>query len=149
MKRIFSLIAFLLFVGMIVAQAPQGINYQAVARDIEGKPLPGQTINVGIKISDAFATLYQETHTVQTNNFGLFNLSIGQGSPTSGSFSGINWAGGAKSLEVSINGTPGGPQPILSVPYALYAEKTNIQAGAGIGINGRLFSLITNQSDVF
>lgn len=136
MKQFLTIIAILSCIVTLSAQAPQGINYQAVARDSEGKPISGLPINVVIKINDAFSTLYQETHTVPTNNFGLFHLAIGQGSPVTGSFSGINWGSGSKFLEVIIGGTSGGPQPILSVPYALFAEKTNLQAGAGIQVNG-------------
>ena len=46
--------------------------------------------------------LYTETHTKTTNSKGLVNLNIGQGVPSSGSFSGINWALNPKFIKVEI-----------------------------------------------
>ena len=86
-----------------------------------------------------------EIHNVTTSNLGLFNLTIGQGSNQTGSFANIAWTNGTKLLEVIIDGTSGGTQPIWSVPYALYSEKTNLQAGNGINVNG---NTITNVPDI-
>lgn len=121
-------------------KAPQGINYQAVARNADTSPKDSIAITVGIKIKDAFGDLYTESHNVTTNGLGLFNLTIGQGSNPSTPFSNLNWASGSKFLEVIINGQSGGTQLLLSVPYALYAEKTNLQAGAGISVGGNTIS---------
>lgn len=126
MKRTILLISIALLFGQLFAQAPQGINYQAVARnnDSNNTPMVNMGLTVGIKIKDAFgADLYTESHNVTTNGLGLFNLTIGQGSSPSTSFSNLNWASGSKLLEVIINGQSGGTQPLLSVPYALYAER--------------------------
>ena len=128
-------------VGKLAAQAPQGINYQAVARNPDTSPKANTTLEVGIKIKDAFGNdLYTESHTKPTNGLGLFNLVIGQGNNPTGTFANINWASGSKLLEVIINGQSGGTQPLLSVPYALYAEKTNLQAGTGISVSGNTIS---------
>jgi hypothetical protein len=48
-KSIFTL-AFLLISVIIFAQAPEKINYQAVARNLAGAPLANQTINVKYEI---------------------------------------------------------------------------------------------------
>jgi len=37
---------FLIFCAVSKAQAPQGINYQGVARNAQGKPFPSQAINL-------------------------------------------------------------------------------------------------------
>ena len=142
MKQIVIVLAILGCVGLISAQAPQGINYQAVARNPDTSPKATTQITVGIKIKDPFGTdLYAESHNVTTNGLGLFNLTIGQGNNPTTPFANIPWATGSKLLEVIINGVSGGTQPLLSVPYALYAEKTNLQAGNnGIGVNGNTIS---------
>jgi hypothetical protein len=141
MKRIFIFTALFIFAGISAAQSPQGINYQAVARNPDTSPKVNTPISVGIKIKDALGTdLYAETHNPTSNKLGLFNLAIGQGNNPSASFSNINWAGGSKLLEVIIDGVSGGTQPLLSVPYALYAEKTNLQAGNGISVSGNTIS---------
>jgi hypothetical protein len=141
MKNITFILCILILASKIAAQAPQGINYQAVARNADTSPKANTAVTVGIKIKDALgADLYTENHNVTTNGLGLFNLTIGQGSNSSTSFSNLNWASGSKLLEVIINGQSGGTQPLLSVPYALYAEKTNLQAGNGISVSGNTIS---------
>ncbi len=125
MKNVFLLFGFFLCALAAFAQAPQGINYQAIARDGNGNP-KGNPVSVGFKIQDAFGTLlYAETYSgVPVNQFGLFNVVIGKGTSPQGVFANIPWASGPKFLVVSVDGTAGTPQEMQSVPYALYAEKT-------------------------
>jgi hypothetical protein len=130
MKQVFTIFAILGCIFTISAQAPQGINYQAIARNpTSNVPITSGPINVGFKIHDGSATgpvIYDETHTnAPIQATGLFNLTVGQGQASVGNFSTINWASGAKYLEVLINGASGGTQQMLSVPYALYAASGN------------------------
>lgn len=138
------------------AQAPQGINYQGVARDNEGKPIASKPISVRISIlqNSAQGTAeYTETHNPTTNPFGLFTLVIGYGTVTSGNFAFVSWAIGNKWLQIEIDPTGGssyqlaGSQQLMSVPYAFYAEysgNNSLTAGNGIAIiNG----VITNTGD--
>lgn len=142
MKHITLILSIIMLVGNLAAQAPQGINYQAVARNTDTSPKANTALTVGIKIKDALgAELYTEFHNATTNGLGLFNLTIGQGSNPSTPFANIPWATGSKLLEVIINGQSGGTQPLLSVPYALYAEKTKLEAGnSGISVSGNIIS---------
>jgi len=138
MKRlILSLTAFIYSITLH-AQAPQAINYQAVARNGVGQIVPSQNIGVRFSILDGSASgtlLYQETYTTTTNNFGLFTLAIGKGTVSTGVFSNINWGGTDKYLKVEIAPQGGttyllqGTTQLLSVPYALYSEKTRLLAG--------------------
>ena len=88
----FFLIGFLFCTALIFharGQSPQGINYQGVARDSEGKPLVSKDIAVRISIlkdGSSGDTEFTETHTVKTNSFGLFMLVIGHGKKIIGSF---------------------------------------------------------------
>ena len=128
------LMALLLFAsGILFAQAPQGINYQAVARDTSGTPLnlTSVTVELGISTDSAGTVLeWEETHTVTTNRFGLFSLVIGNGTSTGNgsavSFSNVDWGSGDRFLKVRINPGSGfqdmGSVQLMSVPYALYAE---------------------------
>ncbi len=127
---IFSLSVLLSFV--LKAQAPQGLNYQAVARNLNGSMVATQPVSVRFSILNGSTTgvvVYQETQQATTNNFGLFTLAIGRGTVVSGNFSGIDWGGGDKFLKVEIAIGGGsyqlqGTSQLLSVPYALYAEKS-------------------------
>ncbi len=128
MKRLLSiLLACFAVLGMASAQTPQGINFQGVARDAQWQPL-GTTgsHNIVVQIWDGTAVVYSETHSgIQTNPVGLFNIVIGKGVASVGVFSNINWASGAKSLEISVDGVSMGKQQMVSVPYALYAPGDN------------------------
>jgi hypothetical protein len=125
------------------AQTPQAMNYQAIARNSLGQIVPSQQIGVRFTITDATGStiFYQETHTTTTNNFGLFTLSIGKGMAVSGAIAPIDWStGGDKFLKVEIapdgstNYTIQGTTQLISVPYALYAEKTKLIGGTAITI---------------
>jgi len=157
MRTIFLLCLVLLFnlSHQVVAQSPQGINYQGVARSMDGQPLASKEISIRIGILNGSANgdiEYNEIHEVRTNSFGLFTLVIGQGESTSSSFSFINWTSGKKWLQVELDENGGrnfklmGSQQLMSVPYALYAERAGngYQAGNGIAINN---NMITNLGD--
>ncbi|MBL0308391.1 MAG: hypothetical protein IPP77_01415 [Bacteroidetes bacterium] len=74
--------------------------------------------------------IWEEEHFVTTNQFGLFNLEIGQGTNTGAglvpSFSRINWASEQKFLEVKIDMGSGfiayGNVQLISVPYSLVVD---------------------------
>lgn len=127
-----TLLFFALFTASIVySQAPEGINYQAVIRDNAGSVLPNT--NVGIKISilqgsASGASVYEESFSPTTSDFGLVNLVIGQGTVISGTFASIDWSAGPYFMELSADETGGtsyallGTQQLMSVPYALHAK---------------------------
>jgi hypothetical protein len=149
-----SALAFVISLAAL-AQAPKGINYQGVARDNEGKPIASKSISVRISIlqNSAQGTAeYTETHTPQTNPFGLFTLVIGQGTVTNGNFAFVSWALGNKWLQIEIDPAGGGSyllagsQQLMSVPYAFYSEYSgnSLTAGNGISITN---SVISNTGD--
>lgn len=168
MRKIFILFFSVSVFQYVQAQAPLALNYQAIARTADGIIIPTQNINVRFSVLDGSINgteLYSETHQTITNSYGLFTLAIGRGTPVTGPFSAINWASGTdKFLKVEIAPSGGtnyqlqGTTQLLSVPYALYSEKTrliagnainitngntiaaNYQAGAGININGNVIS---------
>jgi len=131
MKKSFTLLFTLLLLGAssFAQVPPQGINYQAVARDNSGAALISTSLTVQFSIHDLAAAgtiVYQETHPVTTNVYGLFTAKIGMGSPVSGTFSTVNWGSGDKYLEVEVNDGSGfvsmGASQMMSVPYALYSQ---------------------------
>ena len=129
MRIIFTAFVSLLFLGHLIGQAPQGINYQAVARDANGVPSStsvGVTFEIFDNSTGTGGLLFSESHPFVTPspNTGLFNLTIGSEKPTD--FAAIDWAAGSKFLQVTINGEPGPITQMMSVPYALYAA-----SGAG------------------
>lgn len=124
------LLAALLLPLWAEAQVPQGINFQSVARDNSGFPLPNTAVTVDFRILDGGGTaVYAETHTATTDIFGLFKLIIGDGAPTLGTFAAIDWANGPYSLAIDINGVPLATHPFESVPYALHAQSADLTVG--------------------
>jgi hypothetical protein len=124
-------ILFCLMLGItqfVFSQAPQGIPYQAVARDTQGNPMANQSLSVQFTLHESSADgqiVFQETQTTTTNGQGLFSLNFGAGVPYIGTFAGINWGSGYKFLQVQADFGNGyidlGTQQLMSVPYALYA----------------------------
>ena len=130
MKKII-LIASLFCAVFMHAQAPQGINYQAVIRNPTGSTVNNSSITLRLNILQNNATgnsVYSEKHAPTTSNIGLVNVVIGQGTVISGSFPSIDWSQGPYFIEIGIDLTGGsnfsilGTQQLMSVPYALYAE---------------------------
>lgn len=128
----------------VVAQVPQGLNYQAVARNASGNVIVNQNVGLRFTVRNGSATgtiEYQETATAITNQFGLFSLVIGNGNPTVGTFNGINWSTGDKFLEVELDVTGGtlvsmGNSKLQSVPYALFAANSTPGATGPQGATG-------------
>ena len=136
MNRLFRcfaiLFAAILLAGPLFAQAPQGINYQAAARDAEGEPLADENVGVRLSLlsgSPNGATVYSETQQTRTSPEGVFSLVFGQGDNTIGLFSEIEWNEGPYYLKVDLdenggeNFTEMGVTQLMSVPYALMAEQ--------------------------
>ena len=122
----------LLFASIANAQVPQGIPYQAVARNGQGQPLASTNVKVRFSILDSTATgaaVYVESHSTTTSALGLFSANVGMGTATTGTFSSINWGQNYKFLKVELDTTATGnsyidlgTQQMMSVPYALYAS---------------------------
>ncbi len=134
MKRLLLLfLVILITTGITSAQSPDMFNYQAVARDDQGNVLSNQDVGIKISILQGSASgtvVYAEEHTKTTNEQGLVNLMIGDGSVLSGTFSNIDWSSGPYFVKVGLDETGGtsystmGTSQLLSVPYAKYAESS-------------------------
>jgi len=117
----------LLCTSSLTAQLPTGMNYQGIALDAGGDIIVESTIGIEIVLSSAGTNEYAETHVVDTDQAGAFQLTIGSGVATNGSYDGIDWTNGNKMLQVNIdpNGgtsfTSSSPSQLWSVPYAFLA----------------------------
>ena len=134
MKKTLLIFVSLLFCAITFAQnAPQGINYQAVARDASGAELSNQTMTVQLTVLAGSAVSWQETHTVSTNDFGLFSVIIGQGTSTgsgsSATFDAVDWGSASHFIKVELDAGSGmvdmGTTELMSTPYALATAGVN------------------------
>jgi hypothetical protein len=124
--------------GNGAAPLPQGIPYQAVARDDNGQPVADSPVNVRFSLREGAAdgaASYIESHSLTTNSIGLFNTVFGNGTPEQSAFDSINWAATTKFLQVEVDLGNGyvdmGTTQLLSVPYAFRAaQAANIKNAA-------------------
>ncbi|MES2617869.1 MAG: hypothetical protein V4613_08320 [Bacteroidota bacterium] len=137
-KRLLTLFTFcFLLITCVCAQVPQGMKYQAVARNKSGAVLQHHKVGLRFTIRDGSingSIVYSEAQTDSTNEFGLFTVVIGNGTPQVGNFNTIAWGSGSKFLQIELDTNGGtnytnlGGSQLMSVPYALSAEKvTNPQ----------------------
>lgn len=147
-------ILFLLFPLSLFAQAPQGLNYQAIAWDNNNLPKQNLLITVTFTILENQLdgdAIFTETQQIKTNEQGLFTTCIG--CKDTAKFKTITWATGPKFLRVTIDGIATGTTQIMSVPYAMYADRAsttdnpakNLREGPGITISG---NTISNKGDL-
>lgn len=115
----------------ILGQTPELINYQAVIKGQDGETLINQAISLKASIIQNNASgnsIYSEVHQVETNQYGLVNLKIGEGEVTLGEFATIMWGADSYFLKIEVDITGGtsyteiGTMQMVSVPYALYAK---------------------------
>jgi hypothetical protein len=156
----FLLVTVLFLALPIYSQAPEGINYQAVLRNVTtGAVIPNSTVNVRIKIISGTPNgqvAYQELHPGLTTNQGLVNLVIGKGLAQIGVFSAVNWSSGADffvntAIQIGSNGTfqDYGTQQLMSVPYALYAKNSGNQLNQWRYGNSSPLTSLGNIGDFF
>lgn len=127
------LVSLALILSSLVAAAqnfPQGISYQAVARNANGLELTNSSIDVRFTVlkADVQEIVWQEIQSLTTNNYGLFNTVIGTGASTGlglASFDLIDWSYGNMSTRVEVDFGQGyllmGEMGLWAVPFALYS----------------------------
>jgi hypothetical protein len=135
--------AALLFSNLVSfgQNVPMGIYYQAVARDSYGKELANKVIDVKFSIipgNPLANPVYQELHSkITTSAYGVFSLMIGKGTPvgSTGELANVNWGSSFHWLRVEVKFDNSfinmGEMQFLSVPYALYAQKSLEPGPAG------------------
>lgn len=114
----------------LVAQTPLGFNYQAVIRNSAGEIVADKQVGIQLSIlseSTTGTSVYVEAFTPTTNEFGLINLTVGQGNAKGGSFTNIDWSAASFFLKVELDISGGtsytemGITQLLSVPFANFA----------------------------
>jgi hypothetical protein len=133
MKRLYLLCSLLCITVQLWAQLPLGVNYQAVARQ-GGALLANTAIVVRFQIREGLPvgpSVYEETHTLSTNDYGLFSTILGQGTMVSGLWDDLDWGNKAYFLKVELDAGNGyynlGTQGIEAVPYSYFARKAHMK----------------------
>ncbi|WP_374504899.1 hypothetical protein [Flavobacterium sp.] len=155
MKKVLFLISLLM--SVLTFAQNKGITYQAVIYSTSGESIPGihnsnsPLVNKLIClqfsiVDDNTQTEYQEKITVTTDDFGMVNLTIGNGTQTGGyasSFNTIVWSNSKKYLKVSLDQSGAcstfeeiSNQLLTYVPFALAADSATSVSGIVAIANG-------------
>jgi hypothetical protein len=140
MKNLFAILSTFLFIGILWAQVPQIMSYQAVIRDSNNELVTNTQISMQIIIlqgSENGTVVYTETHTPTTNANGLVSIQIGSGDKSwwHPGFGDIDWSSGPYFIKTETDPTGGteytitGTSQLLSVPYALHAKTAESFSG--------------------
>ncbi|MFM1963998.1 MAG: hypothetical protein RLZZ172_2843, partial [Bacteroidota bacterium] len=129
---------------------PDGILFQAVARDVNGNAAAGRNVYAKVAIlkgSATGSTTYEESFKVVSTDDGIFTLIIGKGTRLSGvaGLTSITWNEALYFVNIKIAIEPSLPTPgwnadneyvdmgtsqLWSVPYALFASKSSVADSA-------------------
>ncbi len=120
-------------VNTAYAQVPDAINFQAIARDVNGDILAETPIMIQLSVLDGGPTGtqdYREIRSLTTNEYGSFSFQIGRDPFMSeGVFAEIDWASGDKFLKVDYDPTATlnfdltlGTIEFVTVPFAFAAR---------------------------
>lgn len=104
MKQFFNLLVLCILSTGVIAQAPQLFNYQAVLRNDAGEPISSEAVTVNIEILQGSPTggvVFAETHSTETNEFGLISLQIGSAQ----SMVAVDWTADDHFIKISVDGT--------------------------------------------
>ncbi|MCQ2232562.1 MAG: hypothetical protein MJZ30_12020 [Paludibacteraceae bacterium] len=135
MRRLLLGLFFCINVLLSYAEVPQGITYQSVIRNAYGALLPNSNIGIRVNIlqEDGYS-VYTENRRITTNENGVLTFVIGDAPTASSSIANIDWSSGVYYIQCDFD-LDGGENytltlksRVMSVPYALYAERISPQA---------------------
>jgi hydroxyethylthiazole kinase-like sugar kinase family protein len=117
MKKFLILLPLICMAMMASAQNPQGITFQAVARDPSGNAARLRQVFVIDRVISGSASgpvAWEESHTVTTNGEGVFTIVVGRGTRVSGTaaaFNNIRWDLSTYFFNVRVAVAPSLPAP--------------------------------------
>lgn len=118
------------------AQLFNGVNYQAVVRDLQGEPLLNTNVALTFNVrsgSTAGPIVFQDSHSTTTNDRGLVSVVIGKGSTTLGSIAALDYANNDYFLQVYVNGAGLPAQRLEAVPMAYKATNMALSDLTDVG----------------
>jgi len=121
----------IVWVSVTLFAQQSGIQYQAVVRDSNGTTLQNTQVSFQFSIAQdtsSSSIFYTEQHVnVQTNEFGIINLVIGDGSATFGNFNSVDWSTPPHFIQIGLDVsgatsfTNMGGFGFYTVPYAFHS----------------------------
>ena len=130
MKNIFLIISIIFCVGILNAQLPDGISFQALAIDASGELVTEEEVYLQVSLlpeSPQANPNYLEQHITTTTSLGHIEFIVGRGAALTGQFGSLDWTR-AHFIKIDLSLDQGDTfttltiGELLSVPYALSAE---------------------------
>ncbi len=158
-KNLLSFISIIFFSLSSYAQAPSKMSYQATIRNSAGSLVTNSNVGLRIQIikgSEFGSAVFVETHNgLISNQVGLITAEIGNGTTVLGNLSTVNWSDGPYFLKTEVDPLGGTNysinmvKEILSNPYALYSNKSNIASFANHSAkaDSAAYSTLANNSN--
>ena len=159
-RKIIFIFSFFYFLNSNAqALPPEKFSFQAVVRNSNNQIIANK--NVGVRLSILSVVMgsenaeFIETHTVATNQNGLFSIQIGNGTMVSGSLlTAVNSNGQSKKIKCEIDPTGGtnytivSNEQLLSVPYALKSNSAVYANNADFATTATTASTATSANSV-
>lgn len=159
-RKIIFLFSFFYFLNANAqALPPEKFSFQAVVRNSNNQLIANKNVGVQLSILSVVMgsenTEFIETHTVTTNQNGLFSIQIGNGTIVSGSLlTAVNSNGQSKKIKCEIDPTGGtnytivSNEQLLSVPYALKSNAAVYANNADFATTATTASTATSANSV-
>ena len=136
---LFILLSIISF-GVVEAQveSPAGMRYQAIARGSDGKIRSNERLNIKaelLALDVAEEVMYVELHEAISGEFGLINITLGEGQGIRGAFKDVPWNRQIWA-RISVKNADSDDYQLVSisklysVPYAFYAASAGKIAGS-------------------
>jgi hypothetical protein len=141
MKKLLFFLIFSTMYILLVAQKPEGFNYQAIAQDGSGNPIASTTLQVRISIltdttgfhaNGTGTYIWEEQQGIMTNPSGLINMVIGDPEATkvqglASAFAAIDWTMSPLFIGIKIQPPSAswkylGTTRLWSVPYSMLSK---------------------------
>ncbi len=143
-KKILFIMSFI-FSSALFSQT---INWSGIIKNNNGEPMENTNVTLRFSILETGSdnSIYTETHSIQTNSAGFVSAEIGNGTPTQGIFSSIDWSKKYK-LKTELDAGNGnivlGTSEMKSVPYAnsAFTSKELKKGSTGISIDENNFKI--------
>jgi len=137
MKKL--IIISLCLVGQLMyAQTPSAFSYQGMLLNEDGYGIDNKTADFIITISETNSSVniyYQELQEVTTDQNGVFNINIGEGTSLQGTMDDVDWLASVPFIEVEYDLSDGqgsqslGYTQFNSVPFCFHSKYVVCQQG--------------------
>ena len=146
-RILFSAILISVCIISLVAQSPQKLNYQAVVRGADTSPIVNTTVSFrfAIFIEGEDYVNYEETQVTTTNDYGIVNLTIGEGDPAS--FADLDWEGEEFSLRIECDPETKQFEIFIETPStaSLLLKEAGVEKGSSASEEDKIGNLTLDQ----